>query len=1410
MSKCLNKNTVFYKNLVELNYTKEQILQINLQIESEKFKNWYEEGEKDAFGQPKVIENVYLENNKGEQIRLKDLLNDEFFEKRQYFSKDLTYIDKINQFLDAEKEAINKRISNFRNTKYAENLKLLLDEIEKIDKNDYTKSLAKHYEYILNNVGFLELKLHTYDKSVNDKTPEFKENYKNFLSESLNFLSSFSKITNLETPKNEGEVRTLIVKLKTLENRVSELDNKIRDRVEEEIRNTLTPLIKNPKVREGVIDFLAAQVDEGKTSMLLDALGDSHNIFLSAIDKFYKLNMADKDDEVKTKNKEWDSIVKDMDFNSFMNRVLEVDKNGNKTGRFIQEYDEDFYNEIYDYNEKLGLLRKAGKKNSKEYNDLLGEYFNWKRENQEQKFKKEYYDSLNLLTPEAREAKVDIDNAKNLILSKGKDKLNTDDYEMLRELDEKMRWMKSSVNPDGTPKENKELEIARSLYKYSKELSKFYETIGINKKGFDKARKAAEEKGFEELERFDFNNTSEQFHEVFWGKFNALIAELPKAKSVEELNAEIGQLLIGFKNERGEVEVDKVPKDILDKVEDLEKRKSSIKSEMNKSVNINKRREIARRFKDLIKFVPTTYYLNLLASKNKQLEDKEITQEEYNRWFKDNHYTDPFTEETEPLKMFTVMKPRNPELIEKLPNKLWSISDIKKDYLNPNFDIDNNGHGIPKPKWRNKTYDSLDSKDKENLTKVNDFLGYLVAHSKDNLIKRGYLPVFAKDKRTIIDIAKGKKLPDEEGQQKIISESDEIVKFIPFKYVKKLVKQDLPEFPENATEEEIGKIKEERKRIREENVKFHGEAIDYNLAENMKVFVNAALTNKYKTNMELDINLFREQFKRQKIKVTGAKGEQFFDKIKSKVRGSKVDYEVSALGSNIQKHFESWIDAIFYEDFELDEGRLAEVANKIQDFTSLRALGLNVLSGVNNKLIGNLQGRIESFGGRYYNYRDYRKSRYLYTKGMMSFIADRNTKKSSNFLSGFLKEFDILVSQDELSNKPDGRIKTLLHKAKMIKDSAYFFQHVGEHQIQNSTLVAMALSHRIIDGEIMTFQEFYEKKKFKVDWKIDLDAAYKAMEQNEELKKTLQAEFDSHTNIIDAYEFKDGYVQLKEGVDISKRAIQEFKMRVIGINQRFHGIYNTEDAAMLQRHALGRLAMQFRKFMRPNWNRRFGKRFGKTDYNERIGDYEEGMYISFAKYVASPFTDTYQKYKDEQMNLAYKAYKVVLEGFKDSLIHTKVRWHSMSEMEKSNVRKTFGELLFLVSVIGLGFLLKSLKDGGDDDDKFKKKFLTWTLYQSDRLFGELSTFTPFGVVRETNRLFKSPSPVFNTLEDIIKLGSQMMLYPFRDEEERQFKSGIYHGQDKVKVYAEDFVPVYNQFKRLLYLEENNQKYGMFK
>lgn len=1442
VDKCINKNSLLYDAVKEFVHAQinedideyrgldateigqlvtDKIAEVTDKLDQKAFEDWYGNGEKDVFGQPKVVDSIYFINDKREKISIKDLFNDQFWEKRQKYSKDLTSLDKIKTFLDEGKVAIAKRISAFRDTKYAERLRNLLDYLKKLDESDHLKALTAHYDYMLKTTADFEMRFNKFDKLKGVKSDKSQDKeYKNFLIQAHNFLQSFSKVKNLDSPViGSEEEREIIESLKGLEGRIVDLTNRTNSEIEGVVRDRLEEFISNPEVKQGVIDFLAAQTDESKVQSLLDALGDSHVSFIAGIDKLFKRAMFDRDEEARELSRSWDEFVKSFkgQFDGFLDRVLEkVD--GSRTGRFIQKYDEAYYTTLFDYKNRLNAMKAEGKEKTQPYIQLLGEYYTWRKENTEQKYNKEYYDALNHLIPQARKLKEEIDLKKSLIISKGKDKLTLEDYEELRELDEEMRRLKSNTYVDKTEKTGEDLEIANSLFKYSRAMSKFYYTLGINEKGFNKAKKAAQEENDKNpasnhMERWLAHNTVEDFSDAFWTFFDKLRSRMPTSEKLKEVEEDIKQLTIAYKNEKGELKVDELSEEIRKKLEALQDKKGNIKAMLNESLPLLERLSISHDFKRFIVFEPTSEYAKALGEMNRKLNGGGITQQEFNRWYDKNHSTNEYTGEMEPLSVWTKMKPRDPKFIVRKPNKYWRTTDIKPEFFNPNFNPDVSGYANPTDKWMNKAYQSLNDEDRAGLEEIQKRLLYLTEHTKNDIIKRGYLPAVPTENRTAWEILTNKRQPKESEFTDIaITESDEIVKFIPLLYVKKLNQEALPVLGTGTTEKENKEIEERRKKIIEENRKAHGTSIDFNLADTMKAFIKTALNHKYKSSIEIDMKIFKEQMKRQKIKVTNAKGDKIFDKIKSQIAGNRTEHEVSAVGSNAEKHFTQWLDAVFYEDFELDEGLWSSGVNKMLDFTSLTTLGLNVFSGINNKLIGNLQERIESAGGTHFGYSHYREARKEYARSLTNYVADHNTDKASNITNGFIKYFDVLISQDEMSRKPEGKLRTIAHKLRQLKSAAYFMQHLGEHQIQNTTLLAMAKSHRIVDGKIINFNEFWEGRKHKISFdkkmtEAEMNEEFKKMEINYDIQKSLKEQFESYPKIIESFEMKDGYLTLKEGVVLEKNELFNFKQRVIGINQRLHGIYNTEDAAMFQREALGRLAMQFRKWMRPMWNRRFGRRFGKKDYNERIRDYEEGMYVSTFKFVFNPTINNWKEYKKLQEKTAAKAFKMVLDSIKDTFTHAKIRWHTLSEMEKANVKRTAWEFLFLVGVICLGFMFKNIKGEGDDDDN---KGLVLALYQCDRLFGELTTFTPMGIVREGNRLFSSPAPVFSTFEDVFKLGSNLFLYPFRDEEDREFKSGIYHGEDKIEIYFNNMLPFINQIQRWDYMGEHNQRYGFFK
>lgn len=1404
MNKCINKNTRFYKILKMKGLSSDEVAQVGDKIEQESFWNWYGKGNIDSFGYPELINDLYIVNDKGSKITIFDLLNSDTYEKASESSRDLTYLDKIKRFLVDNKIAITKRISAFHGSEYAKTLESLLSELNRLDDNDLVTALTLHTEYILDTVSKFERRLSEFDNvNIEKLTPLQKKErlakYKEFIVQASSFLETFDKVKLLEKPVvSNVNVNDILSKLEKVENKVTDIKNRINADREFLIRETFKNILSNPEIVNGVVDFLSAQADESGTQLLLDAIADSHHPLLQSVGKFYQRNMFERDEEVSLKTQQWRKFVKKHgnDFTKYLEKI-----DGKPTGRLIDKYDSKFNEKLFEYVNKLRELDQQGKKNTIEYYKVLSDYFEWKKDNMEQKYVASYYEAMNNLIPEARAARQEIQDKKDIIISKGVSNLTSDDYEALKILEEEMKWLRSSVNKDGTKKTGIELEISNSLFKYGQELSSFYESKGYNMRAFDRALLEAEEKGEEAKREFLENNTKEIYTKEFWDEFQSIISQSDNVN--KEINDEIKKLLVGYRDSNGEVKIDEIPRDIIDKVTSLYEERSP--SDMED--------ELRNRFNELVAFVPTEQYKNALEAKTKELESSKITQQEFDEWYHSTHdkIVDSFgTVSYKIKKIWTKMIPKNSKHFANVPIGIWEVTDIKTQYLNPKYSEDYFGYPLPKDKWISKEYKNLSDSDQQSLEYIKEFLADLVRHSKDNIIKRGYIPAVPKDDRKLLEILTNKKVAKEDNSDIAVTEAGEIVKFIPFKYIKRLNQLELPKVTDDMSDEEKKKIELERERIIKENKLSHGSSINYNLEEVMESFIKSALNNKYKSLMEVDLKLVSEQFKHLDIKVQNAQGDQLFDKIKGRVSNKKVEHTINATGSNTEKHFNRWMDMVFYEEFELDEGNLKSITGAIQDFSSLRAMGFNVLSGLNNKIVGNINILLEVAGGQYYKRKEYLQARKRYFLNQMSFIANHNKKETNNLLDGFIKKMDILQSQDELSLKEGGPIQTVLHKARMLKNSAYFFQHVGEHQVQNTTLIAMSLSHRIVNGKILSFEQFINESKFPINKEMSKEEANKNIQLNKELRRSKELEFESFPTVLDSYELVNGYIKLKDNIKISNEELSDFKNKVIGVNQKLHGIYNKEDAGTIQRYALGRLAIQFRKWIRPSWNRRFGPKFGQSNWNERRQEYDEGMYITTSRFVFNPLIRTFKQWRTNQETTASEALKNIIDGYKDLIFNSKINWHILSETEKANIRRTGLEMIFLATVIALGFALKRIKGEDDDDDKVKDKILTWALYQSDRLFGEISTFTPFGIVREGNRLFKSPSPVFNTLEDAGKLMTALIAYPFRTDEEREFKSGIYHGQDRVKIYFNDMLPVINQIQRLSNLSENNQRYNIFR
>jgi hypothetical protein len=216
-----------------------------------------------------------------------------------------------------------------------------------------------------------------------------------------------------------------------------------------------------------------------------------------------------------------------------------------------------------------------------------------------------------------------------------------------------------------------------------------------------------------------------------------------------------------------------------------------------------------------------------------------------------------------------------------------------------------------------------------------------------------------------------------------------------------------------------------------------------------------------------------------------------------------------------------------------------------------------------------------------------------------------------------------------------------------------------------------------------------------------------------------------------------------------------------------HGIYNKADRSAIQRLGLGRMAIMFRKWIKPSLNRRFSK----ATYNYDLQAWTEGYYVTSGKFMLQLARDL----RNLQFNLG-------------------AHWSELTKTEKANIIRAITEVshfLVLTAVIGL-------IEWSDDDDR--PWLISMLEYQARRLKTELGSMIPGrSMVKEGLKILKSPAAGINTLEHILDLTKLLNPWNYMDE----LQSGRYEGHSTAyKTFFESpIVPMNKTIYKGLHPEE---------
>ena len=439
-----------------------------------------------------------------------------------------------------------------------------------------------------------------------------------------------------------------------------------------------------------------------------------------------------------------------------------------------------------------------------------------------------------------------------------------------------------------------------------------------------------------------------------------------------------------------------------------------------------------------------------------------------------------------------------------------------------------------------------------------------------------------------------------------------------------------------------------------------------------------------------------------------------------KITGKESTESKAKLDNKLAEQLNDWFEMVFYGVAQKDEGSInlfglnidkAKGLDWISKTTAYNILSLNLRAGVANILVSEVLQAGEAFAGQHMSLKSYHKAHTYYFSHFGGILDDIGKLKPTSIINLLDEKFNISTSPLESKFLDNTRLKQLARAS-----SLFMFQTMGDSYENNKVFLGMLIDKKAYDKDgkvIGSLLDFYTKDKdgnlvFDKDSKVDINKS--------------------------------------QWTDIDQK---KFSIKTRGVIEGIQGNYSDLGRVALQRTALGRMGIMFRKFIVPG----IEKRYKKKSYTERMQDYTEGYYRTTGKFLT---------------NLAkeFRTYQFAVMG---------EEWEKLSDMEKSNIIRTVSEVGFVL----LSTVLAGLMMGGEDDDKDRWVY-DFATYQLLRLKTELLFYTN---PAEAMQILRSPAATMSLFETTMKAFHQI-LNPLQE-----YKVGPWKGHLKFEKIMWDFIPV---------------------
>ena len=309
--------------------------------------------------------------------------------------------------------------------------------------------------------------------------------------------------------------------------------------------------------------------------------------------------------------------------------------------------------------------------------------------------------------------------------------------------------------------------------------------------------------------------------------------------------------------------------------------------------------------------------------------------------------------------------------------------------------------------------------------------------------------------------------------------------------------------------------------------------------------------------------------------------------------------------------------------------------------------------------------------------------------------------------------------------------------ARAFNDVAYKFLEATNYPNLSRVLLTVLDDYRLVGDKIMTYNEF-RKSNTEFIGKTNKEIVKMWNKYREKSVYNMMESVDGRM------EWKPEYVE-QLGEEYLEGQYQRIQSKVMRVNSNVDAVVPQEDKSAATRDYLMNFMTAHRGWLAITIQRKFKGRH----FNFQTGQFEEGHYITFSRYLQKLFD--------------FKNGKT----FKNLLTTIKEEYNTLDDTEQQNIRRVVAELGVYMLFLGFGIIVAALADDDKNKDLWSLQFASYIYFRTTSEIGSVQA--PSGVVGLID-VAQSPFIALNSIKNILNV-SDYSLEPI--------KQGAYKGHSKL-------------------------------